>query len=143
MIRPLLALTLAAAALTACAPTPGEVSTQGGYASQGGIPLGPYFLVGLGPLPVPERDYTMTLGAGTISGRTACNTFTGTNGAVLPAFQITALNWTDAPCRDSKEQQFLQALTRVQSVEFAGDVLVMKAPDVWLTFEAGIVPGKP
>lgn len=136
MIRPALALA-AVAALAACQPA----TTPANAISEGGVPFGPYFLVGLGADPVPERNISLNLSPNAMTGRGPCNTYTATNTQQLPAVQISQMNWTDASC-GAMEQRYFSALTRVTSAEFSGGLLLLKAPDIWLTYEAGTIGGE-
>ena len=133
MIRPAALALTAAAALAACAPTDtGTTATH-----QGGIPLGPYYIVGLGRDAMPNRNATLNLAPGQISGSGPCNNFTATNAATLPAIQITSFSSTEAACPNSAmESRYFNAINQATSAEYSGGVLILKGP-TWLTFEAG------
>ncbi|MDO5612406.1 MAG: META domain-containing protein [Paracoccus sp. (in: a-proteobacteria)] len=132
MFRPVALAVTAAAALAACTPTPKTPATQ-----EGDVPLGPYYIVGLGRDAVPTRNATLNLAPGQITGQGPCNTFVATNAATLPAIQITAFQAGQSTCRDSAlESRYFSALQQASSAEYNGGVLVVKGP-VWITYEAG------
>ena len=129
MIRPAVLAATAALGLSACGP---ETST-----SQGSVPFGPYYIVGIGADAVPTRNATLNLMDGAISGTGPCNSFTAVNSATLPAIQITSFTASRASCEASAlEQRYFAALQQATSAEYAGQVLTLKGP-TWITFEPG------
>ncbi|MDO5705126.1 MAG: META domain-containing protein [Paracoccus sp. (in: a-proteobacteria)] len=132
MIRPAALVLTAAAALAACTPTPSTPPTH-----EGTVPLGPYYIVGLGREAVPTRNATLNLAPGQITGQGPCNTFVATNAAKLPAIQITSFQAGQSTCRDSAmESRYFSALQQATSAEYSGGVMIVKGP-VWITYEAG------
>lgn len=135
MIRNAAIAIAAVTALAACEPVPPQNATTG---SVGGIPLGPFYLVGLGAEAVPQRDATMVLSAGGMSGTGPCNTYTATNAATLPAVKVSVMNWTDLSCPGLEfENRYFHQLTQAQSMRYEGELLIVTTPELEMTFEAG------
>lgn len=135
MIRPVALALTAAAALAACGPTP----TGPTASSQGGIPFGPYFMVGIGKEATPQRNATLVISGSQLSGTGPCNSFTATNSAEWPQMAVTNFVSTRMTCRDQGlENQYFGALAGATQAEYSGGVLVVKGPS-WIQFEAGTV----
>lgn len=135
MTRPALAVSCAAAlaTLAACAPQTPRVNSL----VQGAVPLGPYYIVGIGHDAVPERNASIVLANGVITGSGPCNAFTATNAAPLPAIQITNFQPGYGACdAQAFENRFFGAIQSAQSADYVGGVLTVKGA-TWLTFEAG------
>lgn len=134
MIRPVALALTAAAALAACGPTPSSTAT-----SQGGIPFGPYYMVGIGKDATPQRNSTLVISGSQLTGTGPCNSFTATNSAEWPQMAVTNFVSTRMTCRDQAlENQYFGALAGATQAEFNGGVLVIKGPS-WIQFEAGTV----
>lgn len=134
----ILALSAAAAAvlgLAACEPT----GTTAG--APGAVPTGDFVLVGIGADAVPTRDVLLTIAAdGSISGQGPCNSYSASQTAVPPAFQLGPLVSSRAACPAHKglEGRYLQALQGATGISYDGGVLKISGP-TYLTFE----PGRP
>lgn len=123
------AAALALAALSACAPTPAS--------QQGGVPLGPYFLVGIGADAVPERNATLVIAEGSVTGSGPCNSFSASNAGTPPQFALSGFSATRAACKGAAlESRYFTALQQASGIEYEGGLLIVKGP-TWLQFEAG------
>ncbi|WP_312529362.1 META domain-containing protein [Paracoccus sp. (in: a-proteobacteria)] len=121
--------------LAACEPT----GTTAG--APGAVPTGDFVLVGIGADAVPTRDVLLTIAPdGSISGRGPCNSYTGKQNAVPPAFQVGPLGSTRMACPAHKglEGRYFQALESATGINYEGGVLKITGP-TYLTFE----PGRP
>lgn len=126
------AAALSLAALSACAPT-----TPAGGGAQGGVPLGPYFLVGIGADAVPERNATLVISKGSVTGTGPCNSFTATNTGTPPTFALSNFSSTRANCKEAAlESRYFAALQQASAIEYDGGLLIIQGP-TWLQFEAG------
>ena len=134
----ILALSAAAAAvlgLAACEP----IGTTAG--APGAVPTGDFVLVGIGADAVPTRDVLLTIAAdGSISGQGPCNSYSASQTAVPPAFQLGPMVSSRAACPAHKglEGRYLQALQGATGITYDGGVLKISGP-TYLTFE----PGRP
>lgn len=131
---------LAAAALTAlagCEPTSGGA---GGAATgaQGGVPYGEYVLVGIGGEPVSQRNASVILAPGKISGRGPCNAYSASQSATLPAMQVGPIAATKAACADlALENRFFSALGQTRQAVYLDGVLTLKGAPKSLILEYG------
>lgn len=121
-------------ALTACLGSDFADSVQGDWELESGA---------LDDEPIPMVDshpITMTLEDDEIYGTAACNGYGGTFALDGSEFSIEdGLAVTEMACMPREvmdsEQAFLEALTRVETVELGDGALTLRGPDVELTFE--------
>lgn len=133
MIRPVAIAATALLGLAACDPVSSDV------AAEGNVPLQSYYLVGLGPDAVPERNMAVRFTDNQIIGSGPCNSFIATNAARLPAIQVTNFAPTAEPCDEAaQEQRFFTAMRQAVSADYSGGVLLVKGP-TYMQFE----PGRP
>lgn len=72
---------------------------------------------------------------GAVFGQAACNRYTTTQSAPLPWIEFGMIASTKALCPNAElESRFFAALGMAESVEIAGDTLLISAPNTVLTF---------
>lgn len=79
---------------------------------------------------------------GSIQGEGPCNTFTATQKAPYPWFELADLSSTYANCRQlSQERTYFDALQAMELVEVMDDVMLLKTPSGReMVFRAGAYP---
>lgn len=120
--------------VTACLGTDFADSVEGAWELDAGSLDGE-------PIPILDsHPITMTLEGDQISGKAACNSYGGRFLLDGNEFSIQeGLAWTEMACMPQEvmesEQAFLQALTRVDTVEMGDERLTLAGPDVEMSFE--------
>jgi heat shock protein HslJ len=103
-------------------------------------------------LPRPEGDWQLVDGVSTsadfpitmsitgteVSGRAACNSYSGTLVVNGSAVEFGEMGWTEMACEPAvmaAESAFLSALESAQTFEYSGDRLVVQSEGADLTFD--------
>ncbi|MEM9715524.1 MAG: META domain-containing protein [Pseudomonadota bacterium] len=71
-------------------------------------------------------------------GQADCNRFTSVQSAPYPWFDLGPIAVTKALCLNNQDEgRYILALDAAETVEIAGDVLLITGPEVALTFRSG------
>ena len=125
----LLALIIAACGDPASSGSNGSI--EGPYVLESGSVDGTTIAI------VPGFPITMTLEAGQIGGRAACNQYGGEYGLSGTEFSISGLGWTEMGCDGdimNSESQFLEAITRVDTLQGTAEGVTLEGEGVELVF---------
>lgn len=139
MIRNLTIAALAAAALSACAPTP-----SGPVDPLAQIPTGSYVLFNIGGEVLSTRHTTIDVQPGGITGRTGCNNIAVPTSGTPPELIVGEIQTTGLTCRwSAQEQRFLDALRTSNRITYEDGVLRISGGPATLTFEYGTLATPP
>ena len=125
-MRKLLALLIIALAAFIFVKASGKDETISGYATPGVT----WTLTELGGAPFPARATLTFPEQGQIAGKAPCNSYSATQSAPYPWFEVGPVAATKRACPDlPAEAAFFDALARVTLAEVAGEVLILSTED--------------